>query len=458
MIKEYRTVTEINGPLVFVKDVTGVGYNELAYVTYPDGTRRKGQVLDSKRGTAVVQIFQETSGLDINTTTVRFTGDVISLKVSDQMLGRVFDGMGEPRNGPAILSKDSRDIRGYSINPYCRQTADNFIQTGISAIDGMNTLVRGQKLPIFSQSGLPHNELAIQIARQSRTAEGRDNFAVVFGAMGITHEEASMFINDLERTDAMENSVMFINYAEDPSIERLITPRVALTTAEYLAFDLGYHVLVILTDMTKYCESLREISSSRNEVPGRRGYPGYMYTDLASIYERAGCIRGLKGTITQIPILTMPSGDITHPIPDLTGYITEGQIVLSNQINRKNIYPPVDVLPCLSRLMNNGIGQGKTREDHKSLQDQIYSLYAEGRQMRSLSDVVGAEALSPQDRRYLQFADRFENEFIRQGKYESRDIEETLDLGWDIISDFPQQLLKRITPELLQKYGRQKPQ
>jgi V/A-type H+-transporting ATPase subunit B len=454
MIKEYRTVTEITGPLVFVKDVKGVGYNELVYVTYPDGTRKKGQVLDTKRGMAVVQVFEQTSGLDIQTTSIRFTGDVISMAVSDEMLGRIFNGMGEPRDGPGILSQDHRDIMGRTINPCRRSEADDFIQTGISAIDGLNTLVRGQKLPIFSSSGLPHNELAIQIARQARVSEGRDNFAVVFGAMGITHEEASIFISDLEVTGALENAVLFINFAEDPSIERLITPRMALTAAEYLAFDLGYHVLVILTDMTKYCESLREIGSARNEIPGRRGYPGYMYTDLASIFERAGCIRDSKGTITQLPILTMPSGDITHPIPDLTGYITEGQIVLNSQLNRKNIYPPIDVLPCLSRLMNRGIGEGKTRDDHKGVSDQLYALYAEGREMRSLSEVVGAEALTPEDRRYLDFAERFENEFVRQGKYETRTIEETLELGWRLMAEFPEGNLKRVRPEHLAKYGK----
>ncbi|MFH0862866.1 MAG: V-type ATP synthase subunit B [Candidatus Altiarchaeota archaeon] len=451
-MKEYRTVSEISGPLIFVKDVEGVGYNELVYITYPDGSKRKGQVLDTKRGVAVVQVFEQTSGLDINTTAARFTGQMITLKVSDEMLGRVFDGMGDPRDGPPIFSSDRREIQGSSINPYNRQEADDFIQTGISALDGMNTLVRGQKLPIFSAAGLPHNEIAIQIARQAKVADDRDDFAVVFGAMGITHEEANLFITDLERTGSLEKSVMFLNFAEDPSIERLVTPRMALTTAEYLAYDLGYHVLVILTDITKYCESLREIGSARNEIPGRRGYPGYMYTDLAGIFERAGCVKGSKGTITQIPILTMPAGDITHPIPDLTGYITEGQIVLSNPMHLKNIYPPIDVLPCLSRLMNKGIGKDKTREDHKGVSDQLYALYAEGREMRSLSEVVGAEALTPDDRRYLEFAARFENEFIKQGRYEARSIEETLDIGWKLMAEFPETSLKRIPKEHLQKY------
>jgi V/A-type H+/Na+-transporting ATPase subunit B len=455
MIKEYRTVTEINGPLIFVKDVKGVGFNELAHVTYPSGERKKGRVLDTRRGIAVVQMFEHTSGLDINTTTVRFTGEAITMKVSAGMLGRVFTGMGEPRDGgPPIFTADKRDINGYSINPQSRAPADNFIQTGISAIDGMNTLVRGQKLPIFSAAGLPHNELAIQVARQSRVSKSKEDFAVVFGAMGITHEEATMFTSDLERTGALDNAVMFINFAEDPSIERILTPRMALTAAEYLAFDLGYQVLVILTDMTKYCESLREIGSARNEIPGRRGYPGYMYTDLSSIYERAGCIRGSKGTITQMPILTMPAGDITHPVPDLTGYITEGQIVLSSQLHRKNVYPPIDVLPCLSRLMDRGIGEGKTREDHKEVSDQLYALYAEGREMRSLSEVVGAEALTPEDRRYLDFADRFEEGFVRQGRYEPRTIEETLSIGWGLMSEFPDPSLKRIRPEHRQRYGK----
>jgi V/A-type H+/Na+-transporting ATPase subunit B len=454
MIRGYRTVSEIAGPLVFLKDVEGIGYNELVHVTYPDGSIKKGQVLDTRRGMAVIQVFEQTSGLDIGTTSARFMGESICMKVSDQLLGRIFDGMGDPRDGPPIFSSDRRDILGAPINPCRRTPADNYIHTGISAIDGMNTLVRGQKLPIFSVAGLPHNELATQIARQARIAEGEEDFAVVFGAMGITHEEASMFISDLERTGALAKAVMFLNYAEDPSIERLVTPRMALTAAEYLAFDLGYHVLVILTDMTKYCESLREVGSARNEVPGRRGYPGYMYTDLASIFERAGCVSGSKGTITQLPILTMPSGDITHPIPDLTGYITEGQIVLSSQLHRRGVYPPVDIMPCLSRLMNNGIGPGKTREDHKGVSDQMYSLYARGVEMRSLSAVVGAEALAADDRMYLDFADRFEGEFIRQGRYQSRTIEETLDLGWGLMSGFPDSALKRMPPRLLTKFGK----
>jgi len=455
MIREYKTISEVSGPLVFVKDVRGVGYNELVQVTYPDGSKRKGQVLDSQRGVAVVQVFGDTSGLDVKKSSVSFSGEIINIKVSDEMLGRVFNGMGEPRDkGPQVYSGENVEIVGYSINPYARAEPDNFIQTGISAIDGMNTLVRGQKLPIFSASGLPHNELALQIARQARVSAMREDFAVVFAAMGITYEEASLFVSDFEKTGAIENAVLFLNYAEDPSVERLVTPRMALTAAEYLAFEKGLHVLVILTDMTNYCESLREIASARNEVPGRRGYPGYMYTDLASIYERAGCIKGNRGTITQIPILTMPSGDITHPIPDLTGYITEGQIVLTSQLSKKSVYPPIDILPCLSRLMNQGIGKDRTREDHKNVSDQLYALYAEGRDLRSLSEVVGREALTPDDKKFLEFADRFEREFINQGRYEDRNVEDTLRIGWKLMSGIPETKLKRIKPEYIEEYGR----
>ncbi|MEW6329530.1 MAG: V-type ATP synthase subunit B, partial [Candidatus Micrarchaeota archaeon] len=387
---------------MFVEDIGNVGYNELVQVTLPNGERIKGQVLDTSKGRAVVQIFGVTAGLDTHKTSVRFLGETIRLGVSEDMLGRVFNGLGEPRDkGPAVIGEDRLDIIGSAINPYARHEPGDFIQTGISTIDGMNTLVRGQKLPIFSGSGLPHNDIAAQIARQAKVSRKEEDFAVIFAAIGITYEEASFFMRDFERTGALEHAVLFLNLANDPSVERLITPRMALTTAEFLAFEKDYQVLVILTDMTNYCEALREVASAREEVPGRRGYPGYMYTDLASIYERAGVIKGKKGTITQFSILSMPGDDITHPIPDLTGYITEGQIVVSRELHRKGIYPPIDVLPSLSRLMNLGIGKGKTREDHRGVADQLYSGYAEGRDLRSLSAVVGEEALTDIDKRYL---------------------------------------------------------
>ncbi len=455
MLKEYETVRGVEGPLLFVEGVESVGYGEMVEVTLPNGERVRGQVLETSKGLAVVQIFGDTTGLGTSGTKVRFLGETARLGVSEEMLGRVFSGLGEPRDkGPAIVPKEKLEIIGMSINPHSRRPPAEFIQTGISTIDGMNTLVRGQKLPIFSGAGLPHNEMAVQIARQSRVLKEEEAFAVVFAAMGITHEEAQFFIKDFERTGALERAVLFLNLADDPSMERLITPRMALTAAEYLAFELDYHVLVILTDMTNYCEALREIASARGEVPGRRGYPGYMYTDLASIYERAGCIRGKKGTITQFPILSMPGDDITHPIPDLTGYITEGQIVISRELHRRGIYPPVDVLPSLSRLMNAGIGEGKTREDHRGLADQLYAAYAEGRDVRSLSAVVGVEALTEADRRYLEFADEYERRFVTQGKYENRDIEETLDLGWELLAILPESELKRVKLEHIEKYGR----
>ena len=412
-------------------------------------------VTGCSKGKAVVQIFGDTSGLDADKTSVRFLGETIKLGVSEEMLGRVFTGLGEPGdNGPPIVGEERLDVNGGSINPYARQKPGDFIQTGISAIDCMNTLVRGQKLPIFSGSGLPHNDVAVQIARQAKVLGGSENFAVVFAAMGITHEEAGFFMRDFEKTGALGRAVLFLNLANDPSVERLITPRMALTTAEYLAFEKDMQVLVILTDMTNYCEALREVASAREEIPGRRGYPGYMYTDLASIYERAGCIKGKKGTITQLSILSMPGDDITHPIPDLTGYITEGQIVVSRELHRKGVYPPIDVLPCLSRLMNLGIGRGKTREDHRGVADQLYSAYAEGRDLRSLSAVVGEEALTPTDKKYLKFADAFEKEFISQGKYEDRSIETTLEIGWKLLSGLPETELKRIKKEFIEKYGK----
>jgi V/A-type H+-transporting ATPase subunit B len=453
-MKEYKTVSQIAGPLVFVDGVVGVGYNELVEVTLPDGTKQKGQVLDISEKVAVVQLFGSTAGLNIPDTSVKFLGETMKLGVSEDMLGRIFSGLGEPRdNAPKPVAEDRLDIAGAPINPYSRAEPRDFIQTGISTIDCMNTLVRGQKLPIFSASGLPHNQLAVQIARQSKTKDQKEEFAVVFAAVGITHEEASYFMRDFEKTGALERAVLFLNLADDPSVERIITPRLALTTAEYLAFEKGMHVLVIITDMTNYCEALREIASARQEVPGRRGYPGYMYTDLSTIYERAGKIKGRKGTITQFPILTMPGDDITHPIPDLTGYITEGQIVLSRDLHRKNISPPVDPLPSLSRLMNLGIGPGSTREDHRGVADQLYAAYANGRDLRSLSAVVGEESLTDTDRRYLKFADEFEKKFIMQGQNEDRTIEQTLDLGWELMSMLPEEELKRVKVEFIKKYG-----
>ncbi|MHC1585782.1 MAG: V-type ATP synthase subunit B, partial [Candidatus Syntropharchaeia archaeon] len=425
--REYSTVTEVAGPLIVVEGVEGVAYGEVVNIRTPDGEERKGQVLEARKGVAVVQVFEGTRGIDTSGTKVRFTGDTLKLPVSQDMLGRFFDGLGRPIDGaPDIVPEDKLDINGSAINPVSRAYPNEFIQTGISTIDGMNTLVRGQKLPIFSGAGMPHNDLAAQIARQAKVLGTEEPFSVIFAAMGITHEDASFFINDFERTGALERIVAFINLADDPAIERIITPRMALTTAEFLAFEYDMHVLVILTDMTNYCEALREISAAREEVPGRRGYPGYMYTDLAMNYERAGRIRGRRGSITQMPILSMPDDDMTHPIPDLTGYITEGQFVLSRELHRKGIYPPVDVLPSLSRLMNEGIGEGRTREDHSGVSNQLYAAYAEGRDMRDLVAVVGEEALTERDRRYLEFADRFEREFVTQGRDEDRTIEQTL--------------------------------
>ncbi|MGC8610674.1 MAG: V-type ATP synthase subunit B [Thermoplasmata archaeon] len=452
---EFKTVSQISGPLLFVENVENAGYNEVVEITLPNGEKKSGQVLDTRKGLAIVQVFGPTTGIDVPNTTVRFKGDIVRIPVSDEMLGRIFDGLGNPRDGGGpLLSKEKHEIVGYAINPYSREEPSEFIQTGISAIDGMNTLVRGQKLPIFSGSGLPHNYIAAQIARQSKVLGEGENFAVVFAAMGITTEEAHFFINDFRNTGAFERTVMFLSLASDPSMERILTPRMALTVAEYLAFEKDMHVLVILTDMTNYCEALREISASREEVPGRRGYPGYMYTDLATIYERAGKIKGKRGSVTQFPILTMPGDDITHPIPDLTGYITEGQIVLSRDLFHKNIYPPIDVLMSLSRLMNQGIGKGKTREDHRGVADQLYSAYARGRDLRNLSAIVGEGALTMEDRQFLKFADEFEKIFIGQGQNEDRSIIETLDLGWQLLAMIPEGELKRVKKEFIEKYGR----
>lgn len=448
-MKEYKTITKVTGPLIFVEKTEPIGYGELVNVRLADGTIRKGQVLDSSEDIVVVQLFEGTSGI-AKDSKVRFTGDTVKLAVSKDLLGRVLSGLAEPIDGgPGIVPEEQRDILGASINPYARASPRDFIQTGVSTIDGMNALVKGQKLPIFSGAGLPHNKIALQVARQAKV-EG--NFAVVFAAMGITHEESQEFIRDFEQTGALERAVLFLNLADDPAIERLITPKMALTAAEYLAFEHGMHVLVILTDMTNYCEALREIGAAREEVPGRRGYPGYMYTDLACIYERAGLVKGKKGSITQLPILTMPGDDITHPIADLTGYITEGQIVLARDLHMKGIYPPVDVLPSLSRLMHLGIGPGQTSPDHKAVSNQIYAAYAEGRAMRGLVAIVGEEALSERDRKFLKFADEFEKRFVKQGSYEDRGIKDTLALGWELLALLPRSELTRIEDKVIEQY------
>jgi V/A-type H+/Na+-transporting ATPase subunit B len=451
--REYRSVTQVAGPLMIVEGVEGVAYGEVVHIRTPGGEERMGQVLESQENLAIVQVFEGTRGLDTDETRVRFSGDIMRISLSKEILGRSFDGLGRPIDGgPEIIPEASLPITGAAINPTARAYPDEFIQTGISTIDGMNTLVRGQKLPIFSGSGLPHNDLAAQIARQATVLGSNEPFSVIFAAMGITHEEANFFMNSFESSGALERIVSFINLADDPAIERIITPRMALTTAEFLAFNYDTHVLVILTDMTNYCEALREISSAREEVPGRRGYPGYMYTDLSTIYERAGRIVGRKGSITQMPILSMPDDDITHPVPDLTGYITEGQFVLSRELHRKGVYPPVDVLPSLSRLMNEGIGEGKTRADHLGVSDQCYSDYAEGRDVRSLVAVVGEEALSERDRLNLKFADAFERQFVTQGPDENRTIEQTLNLGWELLSEIPEGELKRIDAKYIDQY------
>ena len=451
--REYRSVTQVAGPLLIVEGVEEVAYGEVVYIRTPEGDNRMGQVLESQENVAIVQVFEGTRGLDTDQTRVRFSGDIMRISLSREILGRSFDGLGRPIDGgPEIIPEARLSITGAAINPTARDYPNEFIQTGISTIDGMNTLVRGQKLPIFSGAGLPHNELAAQIARQATVLGSEEPFSVIFAGMGITHEEANFFMNSFESTGALERIVSFINLADDPAIERLITPRMALTAAEFLAFNYDTHVLVILTDMTNYCEALREISSAREEVPGRRGYPGYMYTDLATNYERAGRIRGKKGSITQMPILSMPDDDITHPVPDLTGYITEGQFVLSRELHRKGIYPPVDVLPSLSRLMNEGIGEDRTRADHLGVSDQCYSAYAEGRDVRSLVAVVGEEALSERDCLNLRFADVFEERFVNQGVDENRTIEQTLDLGWELLSMLPEGELKRIDEKYVKQY------
>ncbi len=457
--KEYRTLSRIAGPLIFIERIRDVAYGEMVEISGPDGAVRLGQVLEVDRQRGVVQVFAGTGGLDLVRTRVRFTGQVARLGVSLTMLGRVLDSAGQPIDGgPPIIPETWLDANGLPINPSVRTHPSEFIQTGISAIDGLNTLTRGQKLPIFSGAGLPANELAAQIAAQARVVSeaGGDNaFAIVFAATGITHREAAFFMDQLRAGGAMDRTVLFINHADDPTIERLLTPRVALTAAEYLAFEHGRHVLVIITDMTNYCEALREVAAAREEVPGRRGYPGYMYSDLASLYERAGRIRGKVGSITQLVILTMPDDDITHPIPDLTGYITEGQIVLSRDLHRRGVYPPIDVLPSLSRMMNAGIGLGKTRPDHRAVADQLYALYAEGRDLRRLVAIIGEAALSTEDRRVLDFAKRFETEFVGQAST-NREIVETLNIAWDLMGSMPAELLKRIPREMLEQHHRRK--
>jgi V/A-type H+/Na+-transporting ATPase subunit B len=450
--KEYRTITQIAGPLVFVEKTEPIGYNEIAIVRQPDGTEKKGQVLDTSDDVVVIQVFEGTSGIERGSG-ARFLGETMKMPVSKDMLGRILSGSGEPLDGgPPIIPEQRLDINGAAINPWARDSPSEFIQTGISTIDGMNTLVRGQKLPIFSASGLPHNEVALQIARQAKVLGGQEEFAVVFAAMGITNEEAQYFMKDFERTGALKRAVVFLNLADDPAIERIITPRLALTTAEYLAYELGYHVLVIFTDVTNYCEALRQIGAAREEVPGRRGYPGYMYTDLATLYERAGRIKGKKGTITQIPILSMPGEDITHPIADLTGYITEGQLVAKRELVRAGIYPPIDVSTSLSRLMNEGIGPKKTREDHKAVSDQCYAAYAEGKDLRSLVAIVGKDALSERDRKFLEFADLFEKRIVRQARDEDRSIETTLDYMWEVLATLDVRSLTRIDQKFIDKY------
>jgi len=447
---DYRTISYVTGPLVFVDSVQDVAYNEMVTIRMPDGAIRTGQVLEISGDIAVIQVFEGTQGIDVSSTEIRFLEEVAKIDVSTEMLGRVLNGTGKPIDGgPPIIPEARLDIMGSPINPYSREKPADFIETGISAIDGLNTLVRGQKLPIFSGSGLPANELAAQIIRQARVKSGEE-FAIVFGAMGITHREASFFMSQFEETGALVRVVFFQNLADDPTVERLLTPKCALTVAEFLAFEKDMQVLVVLSDMTNYCEALREVSTAREEVPGRRGFPGYMYTDLAAIYERAGRIKGRKGSVTQLPILSMPDDDITHPIPDLTGYITEGQIVLSRHLHRRGIYPPIDTLPCLSRLMNLGIGEGKTREDHRAVANQLYAAYAQGRDLRKLVAIVGEEALSETDRRYLRFADDFESRIVGQGE-EGRSVEETLEIGWDLMSGLPMSELKRVR-DFIEKY------
>lgn len=453
MIREYKTIHQISGPLMVVKKVDGVTYDELAEIELPDGQLRRCKVLEVDGDKAIVQLFESSAGINLAQSKIRFLGHSLQLAVSNDMLGRVFDGMGHPIDGgPEILAEKHLDINGLPMNPAARDYPSEFIQTGISTIDGLNTLVRGQKLPIFSGSGLPHAALAAQIARQAKVLGSESNFAVVFAAIGITFEESEFFVQEFKRTGAIDRTVLFTNLANDPAVERIATPRMALTAAEYLAFEKGMHVLVILTDITNYAEALREISAARKEVPGRRGYPGYLYTDLATMYERAGRKLGTPGSITMIPILTMPEDDKTHPIPDLTGYITEGQIILSRDLYRKGIIPPVDVLPSLSRLKDKGIGAGKTREDHAGTMNQLFAAYATGKEAKELMTILGEAALSPTDLLYAKFADAFEQRYVSQRNDENRSIEETLNLGWELLSILPTSELKRIKQEYIDKY------
>ncbi|MDR1884833.1 MAG: V-type ATP synthase subunit B [Synergistaceae bacterium] len=451
--KEYRTISNLSGPLMVVERITDVRYDELAEIRLSNGERRRGKVLEISEDRALVQVYEGSTGIDADTTKVRFLGNVLTMPVAKSMLGRIFNGRGAPIDGGVdIIPETFLDVNGNPMNPYSRDYPSEFIQTGISTIDGMNPLVRGQKLPIFSGSGMPHNRIAAQIARQSTVISGHAAFAVVFAAMGITFEEASFFMEDFRKTGALERTVMFVNLADDPAIERIATPRLALTCAEYLAFEHDMHVLVILTDLTNYCEALREISAARKEVPGRRGYPGYLYTDLATMYERAGRLRGKAGSITQFPILTMPEDDKTHPIPDLTGYITEGQIILGRSLHRKGIYPPVDVMPSLSRLKDKGIGKDKTREDHADLMNQLFAAYSQGKEAKELAVILGDGALSDEDKAFARFADMFEDTYVRQGEYENRTVEETLRLGWDLLTIIPVKELKRVRDAYIEKY------
>lgn len=453
MLKEYQTVKEISGPLMLVTEVEGVKYEELVDIRLQNGEQRRGKVLEVGDGFALVQLFEGSAGINLPQTSVRFLGKPLELGVSEDMIGRIFDGMGEPiDDGPRLIAEERRDINGLPINPYARDYPSEFIQTGVSVIDGLNTLVRGQKLPIFSGNGLPHNQLAAQIARQATVPGSREKFAVVFAAMGITFEESQFFMNDFRESGAIDRAVLFINLANDPTIERISTPRMALTAAEYLAFEKNMHVLVIMTDMTNYADALREVSAARKEVPGRRGYPGYLYTDLSQIYERAGRIKGREGSITQIPILTMPENDITHPIPDLTGYITEGQIILSGDIYNKGIQPPINALPSLSRLKDKGIGEGKTRKDHAATMNQIYAAVARGREAKELATILGESALSDADLAFARFSDEFDERYVNQGFSTNRSIAETLELGWSLLRMLPRGELKRISDKLLDKY------
>ncbi len=472
MMREYKTIQEINGPLMLVRQVQGVAYDELGEIELPDGSLRSCRVLEVNGDNAIVQLFDSSAGISLKDSKVRFLGHPLRLAVSEDLLGRVFNGMGLPRDGgPRLLADEYRDINGLAMNPAARNYPDEFIQTGISSIDGLNTLVRGQKLPIFSGSGLPHAALAAQIARQAKVLDGAASshsedaaigatgdgagagkFAVVFAAIGITFEESNFFVEEFRRTGAIDRTVLFTNLADDPAVERIATPRMALTAAEYLAFDKGMHVLVIMTDITNYAEALREVSAAKKEVPGRRGYPGYLYTDLATMYERAGRRLDSEGSITMIPILTMPEDDKTHPIPDLTGYITEGQIILSRELYRKGIIPPVDVLPSLSRLKDKGVGPGKTREDHAGTMNQLFAAYSTGKEMKELMSILGEAALSPTDLCYAKFAEEFERRYVAQGGDENRSITETLDLGWELLSILPRAELKRVSREMIDKY------